>query len=135
MPREINRPEDYGLDDGHSSGAVHVQTQSPGDDTYSVRVDVQTIHRPELLFQRLIVASNVIDDRKASFRFGSLWRHTHAESITECRNGERYLGPSATRHCRTNWRGSTCVRRLVIAPSYNIAAWVPKISRDMRPLL
>ena len=36
----------------------------------SVRVDGQPIHvDPELLFQRLIVASNAIDDRKASFRF------------------------------------------------------------------
>ena len=39
----------------------------------SVRVDGQPIDvDPELLFQRLIVASNAIDDRKASFRFGSL---------------------------------------------------------------
>ena len=29
-------------------------------------------------------------------------RHTHAESTTESRSGERYLDPSATRHCRTN---------------------------------
>ena len=41
--------------------------------TSSVRVDGQPIHvDPELLFQRLIVASDAIDDRKASFRFGSL---------------------------------------------------------------
>ena len=33
VPRERNRTEYYGLDDGHSSGAVHVQTQWPGDDT------------------------------------------------------------------------------------------------------
>ena len=40
---------------------------------YSVRVDGQPIHvDPELLFQRLIVASNASDDRKASSRFGSL---------------------------------------------------------------
>ena len=38
--------------------------------TSSVRVDGQPIHvDPELLFQRLIVASDAIDDRKASFRF------------------------------------------------------------------
>ena len=102
----------------------------------SVRVYGQPIHvDPELLFQRLIVASNSIDDRNASFRFGSLWRHTHAESTTESRSGERYLDPSATRHCRTNWRGSTCVGRWGIAPSYNMAAWAPNISRYMRPLL
>ena len=36
----------------------------------SVRVDEQPIHvDPELLFQRRIVASNAIDDRKALFRF------------------------------------------------------------------
>ena len=38
----------------------------------SVRVDGQPIHhtrRPELMFQRLIVASNAIDDKKALFRF------------------------------------------------------------------
>ena len=36
----------------------------------SVRVDGQVIHvDPELLFQRLIVASNAVDDRKALFRF------------------------------------------------------------------
>ena len=36
----------------------------------SVRVDGQPIHvHPELLFQRLSVASNAIDDRKALFRF------------------------------------------------------------------
>ena len=36
----------------------------------SVRVDGQPIHvDPELLFQRLIVASNTIEDRKALFRF------------------------------------------------------------------
>ena len=36
----------------------------------SVDVDGQPIHvDPELLFQRLIVASNAIDDRKALFRF------------------------------------------------------------------
>ena len=35
-----------------------------------MRVDGQPIHvDPELLFQRLIVASNAIEDRKASFRF------------------------------------------------------------------
>ena len=39
----------------------------------SVRVYGQPIHvDPELLFQRLIVASNSIDHRNASFRFGSL---------------------------------------------------------------
>ena len=39
----------------------------------SVRVYGQPIHvDPELLFQRLIVASNSIDVRNASFRFGSL---------------------------------------------------------------
>ena len=39
----------------------------------SVRVDGQPIHVDlELLFQRLIVASNASDDRKASSRFGSL---------------------------------------------------------------
>ena len=39
----------------------------------SVRVDGQPIHvDPELLFQRLIVASSAIDGRKASFRLGSL---------------------------------------------------------------
>ena len=39
----------------------------------SVHVDGQPIHvDPKLLFQRLIVASNAIDDRKASFHFGSL---------------------------------------------------------------
>ena len=38
-----------------------------------VRVDGQPIHvDPELLFEFLIVASNAIDDTKASFRFGSL---------------------------------------------------------------
>ena len=84
---------------------------------------------PELLFQRLIVASNAIDDRKASFRFGSLWRHTHGESTTESRSGESCLDPSATRHYRTNWRDSTYVRRWVIAPSYNMAAWVPNMKR------
>ena len=36
----------------------------------SVRVDGQPIHVD--LFQRLIVASNASDDRKASSRFGSL---------------------------------------------------------------
>ena len=36
----------------------------------SMRVDGQPIHvDPELLFQRLVVASNAIDDRKALFRF------------------------------------------------------------------
>ena len=102
----------------------------------SVRVDGQPIHvDPELLFQRLIVASSAIDGRKASFRLGFLWRHTHAESTTESRSGERYLDLFATRRCRTNWRGSTCVGRWGIAPSYNMVAWVPNISRDMRPLL
>ena len=48
---------------------------------------------------------------------------------------ERYLDLFATRHCRTNCRGSTCVGRWGIAPSYNMAAWVPNISRYMRPLL
>ena len=62
-------------------------------------------------------------------------RHTHAESTTESRSGERYLNPFATRHCRTNWRDSTCVGRWGIAPSYNMAVWVPNISRYMRPLL
>ena len=39
----------------------------------TVRIDGQPIHvDPELLFQRLIVASNASDDRKASSRFGSL---------------------------------------------------------------
>ena len=76
----------------------------------SVRVDGQPIHiDPELLFQRLIVASNAIDDRKASFRFEScsytsaLFDDTHAETTTESRSGECYLDPSATRHCQTNW--------------------------------
>ena len=130
----------------------------------SVRVDGQPIHvDPELLFQRLVVAYNSIDDRKALFRaiglfddtpmprtpqktvlanrkalfraIGSLWRHTHAENTAESRSGERYLDPFATRHCRTNWRGSTCVGRWGIALSYNMAAWVPNISRDMRSLL
>ena len=39
----------------------------------SVRVYGHPIHvDPELLFQRLIVASNSIEDRNASFGFGSL---------------------------------------------------------------
>ena len=39
----------------------------------SVRVYGQPIQvDPEILFQRLVVASNSIDDRNASFRFGSL---------------------------------------------------------------
>ena len=39
----------------------------------SVRVDGQPIHiDPELLFHRLIVASNAIDERKVSFRFDSV---------------------------------------------------------------
>ena len=37
---------------------------------YSVRVDGQPIHvDPDILFQRLMVASNAIDDRRAFFRF------------------------------------------------------------------
>ena len=77
-----------------------------------VRVDGQPIHvDPELLLQHLIVSSNAIEDRKVLFRF------------------EFCSYPSA------NWRGSTCVGRWGIAPSYNMAAWVPNISIYMRPLL
>ena len=68
MPRERNRTEDYGLDDGHSrqytfkcsDQVTTIQSKS------SVDVDGQAIHvDPELLFQSLIA----IDDRKALFRF------------------------------------------------------------------
>ena len=138
MPRERNRTEDYGLDDGipvaqytfkRSDQVTTLQSKS------SVRVDGQPIHiDPELLFQRLIVASryNAIDDRKASFRFGSLWRHTHAESTTESRSGERYLdrlppdiaGP--TGEVKHVFDGGSLLHRIT---------WVPNISTDMRPLL
>ena len=111
----------------------------------SVRVDGQPIHvDPELLLQHHIVSSNGIEDRKALFRFelcsypSALFDDTSAlfaESTTESRSAERYLDLFATRHCRTDWRGSTCVGRWGIAPSYNMAAWVPNISRYMRPLL
>ena len=110
----------------------------------SVRVDGQPIHvDPELLFQRLIVASYAIDDRKALLRFelcsyqSALFDDTLMPRAPQkaVLVNERYLDPFATRLCRTNWRGSTCVGRWAIGPSYNMAAWVPNISIDMRPLL
>ena len=69
MPRERNRTEDYGVDDGHSSAAVHVKCSDQVTTIQSKSsedVDGQSIHvDPELLFQSLIA----IDDRKALFRF------------------------------------------------------------------
>ena len=178
VPRERNRTEEYGLDDGHSSGAVHVQTQWPGDDT---SVEVFSVHwwtadtrrprapvpmphcriqfhwrqkgvipshrlsltthscrehrrkpfwrterrysEPSALFDDTLMPITpqkpVLANRKALFRaISSLWRHTHAENTSESRSGEQYLDPFATRHCRTNWRGSTCVGRWGIALSY-----------------
>ena len=104
----------------------------------SVRVDGQPIHiDPELLFQRLIVASNAIDDRKASFRFGSLWRHTHAVEHHRKPFWRTLYGPRLPPDIAgpTGEDQHVCVGRWGIAPSYNMAAWVPNISRDMRPLL
>ena len=73
MPRERNRTEDYGIDDGipvaqytfkRNDHVTTLQTKS------SVCVDGQPKNLdPELPFQRLIVASNAIVDRKALFRF------------------------------------------------------------------
>ena len=71
MPRERNRTEDYGLEIPvaqytfkRGDQVTTIQSKS------SVGVDGQSIHvDPELLFQRLNVASNAIDDRKALFRF------------------------------------------------------------------
>ena len=91
----------------------------------SVDVDGQPIYvDPELLFQSLIVASNAIDDRKALFSFelcsypsalfdDTLMPRAPQKAVLANAVWTRF----ATRHCRTNWRGSTCVGRWAIAPS------------------
>ena len=109
----------------NSSGAVHVQTVTTIQSQSSVGVDGQPIHvDPELLFQRLNVASNAIDDRNALFRF-ELCSYPSApfDDTPMPRAPQKAVMANAvwtrfsTRHCRTNWRGSTCVGRWSIAPS------------------
>ena len=80
----------------------------------SVGVDGQPIHvDPELLFQRLIVASNEVDDRKALFRFELCsYRSALFDDTLMPRAPQKAVLRAnavwtrfATRHCRTNWRG------------------------------
>ena len=91
----------------------------------SVDVDGQSIHvDPEFLFQRLIVASNAIDDRKLLFSFelrsypsalfdDTLMLRAPQKAVLANAVWTRF----ATRHCRTTWRVLTRVGGWGIAPS------------------
>ena len=108
----------------------------------SVRVDGQPIHvDPYSCSNALLLHPITLTTERRYSVSSCVATHRLSMTIHSCREHHRkpfwrtLSGHVCTRHCRTNWRGSTCVGRWGITPSYKMAAWVPNISKDMRPLL
>ena len=108
----------------------------------SVRVDGQPIHvDPELLFHHLIVASNPLTTEKRYSVSNCVATHRLSLTTRSCREHHRkpfwqtLSGPVCHQTLPDQLARFNMCWTWGIAPSYNMAGWVPNISRDMRPLL